>query len=259
MSTDPKTIQSYNKYAKKWTQKMRSGNNTAHEYLEKPAMYAKIPDLKGKTVLCIGCGTGEECQYLKSRGTKRIIGIDISEEMVNLAKQSFLIAEFQVMNMEKLQFPKDSFDFVYSSLTFSYVKKWTKTLKNIFDVLKPNGTLLFSANHPLKWGAELKREKDKNTFVLGYIKYKNKDECEIFGDYLNERKINDIWFEEFPVSYYHKPLSSSMREILDAGFEIVDFIEPKAIIKARKAKMNFWKIHQKIPLFMIFELRKKNN
>lgn len=58
MPTDKKTIKSYNGYAAKWAQKLRSGNNYAHTFLEKPAMYKKLPNLKGKSVLCIGCGTG---------------------------------------------------------------------------------------------------------------------------------------------------------------------------------------------------------
>ncbi len=47
MSTDKKTTESYDNYAEKWANRMRSGNNTAHEYLEKPAMYGKLSDLTG--------------------------------------------------------------------------------------------------------------------------------------------------------------------------------------------------------------------
>ena len=37
MPIDKKTIHSYSKYAKQWAQRMRAGNNFAHDYLEKPA------------------------------------------------------------------------------------------------------------------------------------------------------------------------------------------------------------------------------
>ncbi|MCL5090948.1 MAG: class I SAM-dependent methyltransferase [Patescibacteria group bacterium] len=256
MSTDKKTIKSYDDYAKKWADKLRSGQNLAHKYLEKPAMYSKLPDLKGKSVICIGCGTGEECEHLKTLGADRVVGIDISQGLIEVAKKSFPQIEFQIMDMEEITLPEFSFDFAYSSLTLHYVEDWTKTLKSIYKVLKPGGVLLFSTHHPVKWSADVKRGDEKDTFLLGYTKFKQKDDCEVYGDYLNTRKINDVWFGDFEVSYYHKPLSSIFKNILDSGFQITDFLEPKAVEEAKTEKVNFWKIHQKIPLFMIFELRK---
>ena len=255
MATDKKTIKSYDDYALKWAKKIRSGKNLAHKYLEKPAMYKKLPKLKGKTVLCIGCGTGEECKHLKSLGAKQVVGIDISKGLIDLAKKSYPDLEFHKMDMEKLNFAKSSFDFVYSSLTIHYVKDWTKTLRGISNIIKKNGRFLFSTHHPVKWGAEVKRTKKKDVFLMGYEKIAS-GQCKIFGDYLNSRKINDIWFKEFEVNYYHRPLSDIIGDILNSGFTIIDFIEPKPLKSAIKEKKNFYDIHTKIPLFMIFELRK---
>lgn len=256
MPTDKKTIKSYDKYAKKWADKLRGGQNLAQKYIEKPAMYSKLPSLKGKSIICVGCGTGEECEHLKILGASRVVGIDISQGLVEIAKKSFHRLEFYVMDMEKITLPPASFDLAYSSLTLHYVESWTKTLKSIYKILKPGGVFLFSTHHPVNWGADIKRGDEKNTFLMGYTKYNHKDEYEIFGDYLNTRKINDVWYGDFEVSFYHKPFSSIIREILDSGFKIVDFTEPKAVARAKKEKYSFWKVHQKIPLFMIFELRK---
>lgn len=62
---------------------------------------------------------------------------------------------------------------------------------------------------------------------------------------------------DFEVSYYHKSLSSIIKDIIKSKFEIIDFIEPKSIDAAKEEEVVFWEIHQKIPLFMIFELRKR--
>ena len=75
---------------------MRSGKNIAHKFLEKPAMYKKLPDLKDKSILCIGCGTGEECEHLKSLGAKRVVGIDISKGLIDFAKKVILIWNFKL-------------------------------------------------------------------------------------------------------------------------------------------------------------------
>ncbi len=257
MSTDKKTIKSYDKYAVEWAKKMRSGENTAHSYLEKPAMYNKLPDLKGKSILCIGSGTGEECEHLKSLGAKRVVGIDISKGLINVAKESYPDLEFYVMDMEKLNFPPNTFDYVYSSLVMHYVKDWTKSLNCIRKVLKTSGTVLFSTHHPIKWGADIFRGSKTTQVSMGYSKDSLKNTASVQGDYLNSRKINDKWFDNFEVTYYHKSLSEIFLEIRESNFEIVDFIEPKPVNSVKKVKKVFWDIHSKIPLFMIFELKKR--
>lgn len=256
MSTDKETVDSYSNYAKQWAARMRSGENTAHEYLEKPAMYKRLPDLTGKSVLAVGCGTGEECEHLKSLGASKVVGIDVSEGLIEYAKKSYSDIEFHVMDMENIELDQ-TFDFVYSSLVMHYVESWEKTLSSISAVMKDGATLLFSTHHPATWGAERTRAADERTSLLGYKKLKKNQECEIVGDYLNTRKINDVWFGNFDVSYYHRSLEAIIADILKSGFEIIDFAEPKAVPAAKDKDKVFYEIHDKIPLFMIFALRKK--
>lgn len=256
MPTDVNTIKSYDEQAKKWASRIRSGENIAHAYLEKPAMYAKLPDLHGKSVLCVGCGTGEECEHLKSLGADKVIGIDISSGLIEVAKQSYPALEFHVMDMEKIDFPAGSFDYIYCSLTMHYVSDWRDTLTGINRVMKNDAICLFSTHHPIKWGAQVKRGEDEDSFIMGYIKNKKDEGFETYGDYLNTRKITDTWFGEMEVSYYHKPLSEIFSEMRECGFEIIDFVEPKPTEVAKEKKPNFWNIHQKIPLFIIFEIKK---
>ncbi|RJQ32825.1 class I SAM-dependent methyltransferase, partial [Candidatus Parcubacteria bacterium] len=235
MATDKKTIKSYDERALKWAEEMRSGKNIAHKFLEKPAMYKKLPDLKGKTVLCIGCGTGEECERLKSLGAKKVVGIDVSKGLIDFAKKSYPDLEFHVMDMEKLAFADGSFDFVYSSLTMHYIKDWTRALRGIHRVLEKSGTFLFSTHHPVRWGAEDIQTEEKELSLIGYEKYKS-GEAKVFGDYLNARKITSVWFDDFKVTYYHRPLSGIIKDILESGFTIKDFLEPKplrSVIKVR--------------------------
>jgi ubiquinone/menaquinone biosynthesis C-methylase UbiE len=257
MSTDKKTIESYNKYTIKCAEKMRSGKNIKHTFLEKPAMYKKLPNLKDKTVLCIGCGTGEECEHIKSLGAKRVVGIDISKERINFLKKSNPDLEFHTMDMEKMDFLDNSFDFIYSSLALHYSKDWTKILNKVHKFLKKDGSFLFSTHHPIKWGAEINKLIDKDSFLMGYKKSEN-GVGKVFGDYLTIRKINDVLSKDLKVSYYHRPISAMIRDIIKSGFIISDFIEPKplkSVIK-EKEKPDFYKIYSKIPLYMIFELRK---
>ncbi len=256
MSTDKNTIDSYNSYAEKWAQKMRSGENVAHEYLEKPAMYAKLPDLSGLRVLCLGCGTGEECAHLTSLGAK-VVGVDISEGLIEYAKKSYPELEFHVMDMEQLDFPPESFDFVYSSLVMHYVEPWQGILKSLHTLLKKGGRFLFSTHHPVRWGSQKTYEGTNSAVLMGYKKFKASKTCEVVGDYLTTRRINDTWFEDFKVSYIHRSMQEILKDIIDSDFDLIDFIEPKPTDTCREADPVFWEIHQKIPLFMVFDLLKK--
>ncbi len=253
---DNSTIAAYDQNAEKWAKRQREGHNLAHEFLEKPAMYAKLPDLEGKSVLCIGCGSGEECQELKDRGAERVVGVDLSKGLIEQAKYKYPDCEFYVMDMERLDFPPETFDFIYSSLVLHYAENWSNVFKPAHRVLKPEGTILLSTHHPVKWSARVTKENGGSENLLGY-KRDAKNNVEIFGDYLNTHRITENLIDGLLVSYYHRPLSEIFREIRESGFELIDFLEPKALEGAKRERPDFFELRDKIPMFMILELKKK--
>ncbi len=261
MKTSNTTINSYNRYAKKWAE-VTANKNFEHRYIEKPAMRLLLPGLKDKAILCIGCGTGEECSLLKFSGVKSIIGIDISKEMIKKAKKKYPDIKFQVMDMGNLSFKNSTFDFIYSSLALHYVDNFRDVLEGISKILKKEGTFLFSMPHPVNWGSQKKIRNNTKTLLMGYIaygglKYSRPKKCKIFGSYLKPSKVKDKLFNEVKVDYYLRPISYYINNIIDSGFEITDFIEPVISDGAKKENMALWKIYHKIPIFMIFKLRKK--
>jgi ubiquinone/menaquinone biosynthesis C-methylase UbiE len=256
MPTDKSTIEAYDQFAQKWAQKGRGGTSISHSCLERPAMYKKLSDLHGKKVLCIGCGTGEECNYISKQGAEKVVGIDISSGLIEQARKKFPGFEFHVMDMEHLRFENESFDYAYSSLTLHYVPKWLKTLQQVRRVLREDGIFLFSTHHPVKWGAHKDSGDNEYTIKMGYTKNKKNKTCKVYGNYLNTLKIRALWYNQLEVYYYHRPLSAIMQDIFKSKFNIIDFLEPKSTRDAKEKDECFWEIHQKIPLFMIFELRK---
>jgi len=165
MPTDKGSIKEYNKNFKEWLNK----KGLAHSHLEKPAMYSLLGNVRGKTILCLGCGAGEECAYIKSLGAKKVIGVDISKGLIKLAKRNFPDIEFKVMDMEKLKFAKSSFDLIYSSLVLHYVKNWVRVFNEVKKVLKKNGVFLFSTHHPA-YSSALKKLKVMKNYRFWGIK-----------------------------------------------------------------------------------------
>lgn len=248
--------ETYNAHAQQWAERLRAGNNPAHRFLEKPAMLAKLPNLRGQRVFCIGCGSGEEILLLRSRGAASIYAIDVSESLLEIARAAHPDVEFAVRSMEERQpFADGSFDFVYSSLTLHYAVAWRGILAEVARLLRPGGRMLFSTHHPVKWGAQVTRGEDRDTFLMGYDRPKDHMPT-IFGDYLGTRRIADRWFGTMAVEYWHRPLTDILRDVFASGLQLVDFVEPAPTEEARAENPAFFEIHSRVPLFMILELQK---
>ena len=256
MSTDDKTLNWYQNKAEKYTDHVRNPNDSVyHSYYEKPAMYALLPDLQGKKVLRIGCGSGEDSNYLKSKGAEASVGIDLSSELTKIATETYPNCEFKTMDMEKLKFPDQSFDFAYSSLAIHYVENWTNVFKEVFRVLKPNSNFIFSCNHPVRFAAETANTEKYHAYKLEVQKDRVTKEITIIGDYLSKRKLIDA-FGKDTVNIWHVPVGEISNAIYEAGFLIQKIVEPLPLEGMKEIKPESYKRLQKIPEFIIFKLIK---
>lgn len=145
-----KNEQEYDTHARSWQSSMST--NVGHKYLEKPAMEKELPaTFEGKNVFCVGVGSGDELNEILKRNPAHVIGIDISNELLSIARSRFPMVEFRKMDMTEIDFPDSIFDYVYSSLTFHYAKDWDTLCAEIYRVMKKGGELLFSTHHPDYW------------------------------------------------------------------------------------------------------------
>ncbi len=66
-------------------QKLRSNPNSLNEIVEKPTMLGLVGDLSGKRILDLGCGCGEHLKCYLERGAAFVVGIDLSQAMLQQA------------------------------------------------------------------------------------------------------------------------------------------------------------------------------
>lgn len=246
----------YDSYASKIAKLLRSGAQKPNTYIERPAMWSLLPDLRGKKVLCVGCGTGEECGELLERGAE-VWGIDASTESVKLAAEAFPSATFATMDMHKLDFADQMFDFAYSGLTLHYTEHIDQVLSEMKRVLKPGGVVQFSVGHPIKWAAEFKRDpqdENKKSFIIGYDTYSSP--AHVYGDYLNVTKVTQKPQNYPTITYWNRPISSYLRIIREQGLELLDFVEPPVLPAVKEVDSEYFDVHSKIPQFMVFVAKK---
>src|ERR1700730_10873022 len=53
---------------------------------EWPALRAMLPDLQGRKVLDLGCGFGWVCLLARENGAAHVLGVDVSEKMLERAR-----------------------------------------------------------------------------------------------------------------------------------------------------------------------------
>ena len=107
-------------------------------------------------VLDVGCGSGWATRLLADSAINgRVRGIDISDEMVRVAREaspSYTNVDFQVASAEQLPFDTDEFTHAFSMESLYYYQNIPKALSEIHRVLKNGG--LFVAVVDLYWENE---------------------------------------------------------------------------------------------------------
>ncbi len=101
---------------------------------------------KNARIIDIGCGSGKDVQYFMDYGFQAI-GIDASENMIIEAKKRVADGSFKVMNMQSLDFPKESFDAAWILDAISFIDKndVQKFLSSLYEVLKNDAVIFISA------------------------------------------------------------------------------------------------------------------
>ena len=103
---------------------------------------------QGDAVLDLGCGAGRTTAHIHKM-TDRVIGTDLSEVMIEVARQKHPGIEFRVMDASQLDYPDDSFDvvvFSYNGLCYLYPEeKRLSSIKEIHRVLEKGGKFIFSS------------------------------------------------------------------------------------------------------------------
>jgi toxoflavin synthase len=100
---------------------------------------------QGKAVLDLACGEGRYCRTLKQRGAARVVGVDISSQMIKLAEQQETQASLGIdyICRDVLELGKiGEFDLVVASFLLNYAQSKEQLIKmcrTVFDNLKPGG------------------------------------------------------------------------------------------------------------------------
>lgn len=100
----------------------------------------KLTNWKNKSVLDVGCGTGELAYQISKKGSN-VLGIDFSTEAIKIANSNFSQKNLKFKNMNVKEI-KDKFDIIISTGTFEHMKDPLSILKLFKRHLNKNGQII---------------------------------------------------------------------------------------------------------------------
>jgi SAM-dependent methyltransferase len=187
--------------------------------LEHADLLALLPEVDGRRVLDLGCGTGQLARYLATIGAAEVAGVDVSERMLALARAEWAHPRvtYRREAVEKVAFPPARFDVVVSSLVFHYVDDYRALVLRIAGWLAPGGVLVYSTEHPV-FTARLPGE----GWVLDDAGRRTRWGLDRYAD---EGAREETWFVP-GVRKVHRMLATLINGLLDAGLVVERVVEP---------------------------------
>ena len=112
-----------------------------------------LPDVRGRDVIELGCGTAYVASWLKRRGARRVVGVDITPAQLATARRmnerTALGIELIEANAEAIPLPGGSFDLAISEYGASIWCDPYKWIPEAARLLRAGGELVFLRNSTL--------------------------------------------------------------------------------------------------------------
>lgn len=245
----------YDDNAAKWA---RNKPSSLSDFTGRPAVFELCGDVTALDVLDLGCGEGYCSRELMRRGAGSMLGIELSAEMVDIARQQEARLdqgiEYQQGNAVALPgVPSAGFDLVTAVFLYNYLtaEQMQASFAEVYRVLRDGGAFVFSVPHP----------------ALGFIRTQHA--APFYFDTLDagyfsgtDRQFQgEIWRRDgtrLPVQMVHKTLSHYFEALGQAGFSCLPEIRELGVRQEHMAlDPDFFGPVQDIPLHLAVRIRKR--
>ena len=234
-----KILSAYEAMAEKYSELIDRKPHNA--YYDRPNTLQLLADVKGKLILDAACGPGKYAEILIAKGAT-VKGFDISPKMVELAKtrnkndhEAFFVHD---LTTGLYMFVDKTFDIVLCALALHYIEDWTLPIQEFHRVLKANGMLVISIEHPF-W--EYNFFQSKNYFTIENVKA-------TWNEFGGPVEVNS----------FKRPLEGVITPLTDNGFYIDKLVEPKPTKEFEQLDPKYFKELNEFPAFMCIRAVKRN-
>ena len=175
-----------------------------------------IPELRGKKVMELGCGSGHSLAYLwEARNASELWGLDFSEEQIHFTKELLekknIPAKLFLSSMdENPGIPENHFDLVVSIYSLGWTPDLSRTLELVHSYLRPGGIFVFSWEHPAYRSLRYKADIAKYVFEISYS--------------AEGPKLDPSW-KGVEIVINHRKLSTYVNAVTQSGLILEQVIE----------------------------------
>jgi SAM-dependent methyltransferase len=222
-----------------WIADMGEHGDFGRRYVLDPIMLPRALTRSPKKALDVGCGEGRFCRMLKLHGVD-VIGMDPTPALIAAARARDAGGAYLEAAAECLPFGDNAFDLVVSYLSLIDIPDIRTAIPEMARVLDPGGALLIA---------------NLNSFHTacadtGWVKGSAGQRLYYPVDnYLQERSM---WMEyrDIRIMNHHRPISTYLRTLLDAGLRLTYFDEPVPSDDAPASKATNY---SRAPWFLVME------
>lgn len=144
-------LHGYNKWAETYHVEDNPIKNLSDEFIKN-----ELPDLREKSILDAGCGTGRSCKIAIDQRAAIVKGIDLSPKMIDEARKNCPGAEFQCADLSVVEI-KEKYDVVICGLVLGHIENVEPVLTKLVNSLKPGGSIILTDFHPYQTMMKAKR------------------------------------------------------------------------------------------------------
>lgn len=227
--------QGWEESAQAWLRSMDQGDLNRVHFLD-PIMLRLCDDVRGLTVLDVGCGEGRFCRMLSARGAKTI-GVDPTPTLIGAARDRHPDGEYHAVGGEALPLADASVDLVVSYVALIDIPDFRAAIREKARVLRPGGRCVVANLNGFSTASKQLWARDAEGNKLHWT----------MDDYMEERAERAEW-AGISVVNWHRPLSAYIQTFLACGLVLEHFDEPVPTAEAMTAYRQL-RDHPRMPNF----------
>jgi SAM-dependent methyltransferase len=225
--------------APRWLDWARTPGHDSYWRFHRDQFLAIIPE-PGKLTIDVGCGEGRLTRDLKRLGHKTV-GFDISESLIDNARQADPDGTYHVCNAENVNLESSIADLAVAFMTPQDIDNVDAAFSEVSRILMEGGRACVAMVHPLNSSGCFSSDEPDAPFVIE-------------TNYLQEHRNCDNFSRdglEMTFHSAHRPLERYSRALERAGL-LIELIREHPVPDAEADSFPRMKKWQRLPLFMHF-------
>lgn len=193
-----RTIKSYEEMGEDYCDNTREGGD--REFQEK-MMDKTLNILKTNKprIIDLGCGDGRDTAYFNEKGYD-VTGIDLSKEMISIARKKNPDCAFLQMDMRDTVFPDNTFNCAWASASIIHIpkKELSHVEKEVYRILEPGS--IFAFNFKIGEGEGYERTEtmeDRKRYFAYYTLEEMKNSLNLFDIVESKKCPTRVFDSEF--------------------------------------------------------------